>query len=279
MLKGASLGARSYGDPSVRPFADIDLLTKPADIAGARQFLLSEGFEREYSPAAEPALIRWGHALEFRRGSLKVEMHPGLISHHLRFALTNEMVFADRSRIACAGGEIDILSKPHEFLFLCAHGAKHGWESVRWIADLAQLGNKLTSDDAAAVTRLAAKLHASRLLALGLCVMDDVLNARPASFNREPPHAGQKLRELSGRVRRRIEVAAGGTMPGNAALTWNHSALSFWNAARERWIDRVASIAFVGMVPTEKDAKFGPLGWIGRPARIAFAAARGRLGA
>src|SRR5688500_4092001 len=57
VLKGPAIGVTGYGDPSLRPFADFDLLLRPQDVPRARDLALSLGYRREYLPENERGLI------------------------------------------------------------------------------------------------------------------------------------------------------------------------------------------------------------------------------
>lgn len=50
--------------------------------------------------------------------------------------------------------------------------------------------------------------------------------------------------------------------------------LFFWAKSRERWMDRLASVAWVMFIPTDKDQGIGALGWLTRPLRLMLRFAR-----
>ena len=66
LLKGAALGARLYGDPSLRPQHDVDVLVRRRDFARARRVLRNLGFR---------SAGRDLHSRTFERGRLKVDLH------------------------------------------------------------------------------------------------------------------------------------------------------------------------------------------------------------
>lgn len=280
VLKGPAIGVTAYDDPSLRPFLDIDLLVKRRDLAAARDFLLSEGYRREFPAAHEAALIESQHALEFGGRPMKVELHAALLSRYLRWEISAAEIW-DRARaVSCAGGSIRVLAPEHLFLYLCAHGAKHEWERPRWICDVAQLMQRLDPDATRRVVELAAVTHSRRLLALAVRLTRDVLGVRDIPFSANDLVSERATRELVHMVRRRSIIA--GTpaerephlqVPAFTGL----EALIFWSKARERLRDRVACAAELIFVPTAADEGILPFAWARRPFRLAGRLLRARV--
>jgi hypothetical protein len=61
-------------------------------------------------------------------------------------------------------------------VMLCVHGAKHFWENLGWVLDIAKLATA-QEVDWVLVTRIAAKLESTRVLLLGLYLAHDVFAA------------------------------------------------------------------------------------------------------
>ncbi len=84
-LKGPALGEALYGDPSLRPFTDLDLLVRRADVERAVSFLVSAGYrhialdrtlEHELAHATAACFVPRDGA----SGELSVDLHWGLVS-------------------------------------------------------------------------------------------------------------------------------------------------------------------------------------------------------
>jgi len=71
---------------------------------------------------------------------------------------------------------VPVLSLEDELVLICVHGAKHFWQRLMWIADVAALISRqpLNWDRALAV---ASEVGAQRILHLGLCLAADLLDA------------------------------------------------------------------------------------------------------
>lgn len=177
-FKGPSLGAWLYGDPGLRPGADLDLLVAPADVLRARACLLALG----YAPCGQPPerllgpYRRLGTTLYFTApGHADVDLHWRLGGPEFPIDLRLPDLAA-RARALPQGlrtfGAEDML------LFLCAHGGKHRWERLLWLADVARLLAAAPDLDWAAVRDRAARLGLGRLLRLGLLLAREHLAAR-----------------------------------------------------------------------------------------------------
>lgn len=276
VLKGPAIGVAAYGDPSLRPFADFDILVRREDMIRARDAILAMRYERDYPPDTEGDLIRDQHALEFSRPRSKVEVHWALLSRHLRFDLDPRELWGSARKIECAGREIRTLAPHHQFLFVCAHGTKHEWLSPHWIADVAQLASRFDDSQWAEVLHLARRLHARRILALSLRIARDAVGLEISSF------AARELvseRETKNLVQHAIDRLHG-RPPADGApkrLTEtdrNIALLMYWVRARERLVDRVACLARVAFVPTAADRGPRPWAWAARPIRLGVQAIR-----
>lgn len=279
VLKGPAVSLVAYGDASLRTFADIDLLVRREDLGRARDLLLALGYCRDYDHGAEARLIADQHALEFSSSTIKVEIHWALLSRHLRFEIDIERLWRTSRLIRCGGSDIRTLATPELFVYLAAHGAKHEWERLRWICDIAQIAESL--DDAAAhnVIALARQAGGTRILALGIHLARDIFGEMRSpllTYMATPATETQALRD-DVRARLGMLPRAAMTEPWPARLDSHLRPLVFWARARERRLDQLACLARVLFIPTENDRGPRPTRWLTRPLRLAFRAARHAL--
>jgi hypothetical protein len=117
--------------------------------------------------------------------TFKVELHTELLSKYLRVPFDNERIWATSRRVVCGDEEMSVLAPEIEFLFLSAHGAKHGWFKFRWLCDIAQLIPRLDDSDIERVVALANELNARKLLSLALQLAKDTFDiALPPGLER-----------------------------------------------------------------------------------------------
>lgn len=277
VLKGPAIAIAAYDDASRRTFSDADLLVRRKDLRRARDLLLGRGYSPLYGREMESGLIAGQHALEFADSRTSVELHWALLSRHLRFDLDLDDLWSQSQFTHCLGSEIRTLSSEHLFLYLCAHGAKHEWAVFRWICDIAQLAERLSSDQARRVMALAQTANAKRILALGLRVAGEMFGESATPFPDAAFGSGRETARLVELVRARLTSndVARGLLPRRIADIHQYmEPLAFWLSSRERITDRLACAADFVFVPAPGDSSHGRLQHVFRPLRLAANALR-----
>jgi hypothetical protein len=66
-------------------------------------------------------------------------------------------------------------------VILCLHGAKHGWERLKWVFDIAGILRRHPDFDWAALHRLARAYGCRKMIALGLNLAAGVMQTKSAS--------------------------------------------------------------------------------------------------
>ena len=172
VLKGVTLSQQLYGDPGLRSARDIDLLVDLTDADAAEQLLMESGHRRSSAaPSADQRSL-------FRRWFKEVEYtHPvhGRVELHHRLSDLAELLpwdfaelWRERGHVGICGETIPVLGRRHLACYLCAHGAEHGWERLRWLTDLAVLLDKPAEVEEGLAVADAAGLAAPMLQAIAL---------------------------------------------------------------------------------------------------------------
>ena len=202
-FKGHTLGLTAYGNAVVRPSADLDLLVSRADAPRARALLATHNYSLEVTLHAsqEAHLLRQDSAFNlFRpaephlqtilRQGYAVELHWAITSPCLPFDLEYSTVAPRLGWLELSGvhsnefsedgddGEpfqVRSLAPEDLFLILCVHGAKHLWERLLWVCDLAELIEKTPAFDWTITLDAARERGVQRMTALGLALMRSVL--------------------------------------------------------------------------------------------------------
>jgi Uncharacterised nucleotidyltransferase len=141
-LKGPMLDQYLYGDLALRVFGDIDVLLKPDDVLRARDTLIDNGYRIASSLPwnSRSACLRLrGKEMSFDSPS------GGSVDVHWRLMPPNFASVFDKmdpwqyQRVEhLAGHRVQTLSAEAQLLFLCAHGSKHMFDRLGWIADVAR---------------------------------------------------------------------------------------------------------------------------------------------
>jgi hypothetical protein len=255
--KGPALAMRAYGDLALRSFVDLDLLVRPDDVPRSLAVLADTGYDSalRLSPAQE----RW-----FRRvdGDYPL-VHPGtdtLVELHarvssLRFGMpvdTDALMRRSRT-VAVGGGEVRTLGDDDLLLVLFAHGAKHRWKRLEWLAALAAL-LRAGRGDVEAVLARAAELRARRTALLGLHLAHTLLDAPLDGAVKREIAADAEVASLAAEVEDRMFGAEGET---EGAETRGN--LRFNLRLREGAAERARYVARWVFGPGPEDWKWRPL--------------------
>jgi hypothetical protein len=180
-FKGPTLAALAGEELSWRSFGDLDLLVDRRAVAKASELLRDRGYELnlDWAASQDVRFLDVTYTLEFfnRANGVMVELHWELFPRYLGF----EFQFADlRQRLITVkpGGKALATLGPEDLLlYLCAHGAKHCWEHLNGVVDLARL--LVSRNDWQWETLLASarQRKVERVTPLGLLLAHGLLNA------------------------------------------------------------------------------------------------------
>ena len=143
-LKGISLAESIYEDLASRVCTDIDLLVPPAQLSHAIEVILSADYSDVFHGNFFRKIgLRHERHYAFHRDhagrSTFVELHWRLVQHSSR----NNEAITDLWAEACprhsCGAPAYAFSREWEFLYLAVHAADHGWQTLKWLADIHQL--------------------------------------------------------------------------------------------------------------------------------------------
>jgi len=178
--KGPALAMRAYGQLGMRAFLDLDLLVRPGDVPRALELLAAAGYVLglALSRAQERAFRRvdGDYPLVHRETGRLVELHARVSSERFCMPISTESLMLRSTTVPLGGGEVRTLGDDDLLVVLAAHGAKHRWKRLEWVAALAELLRAGRGDVDAALA-LAAELRARRTLLLGLSLARRLLDA------------------------------------------------------------------------------------------------------
>ena len=213
VTKGPVLSARCYGDPGLRQYGDLDLIVSDKDIQSVTELMIRLGYEPSVPLAAIRANKIPGEYV-FRQSSTKllVEFHTERTFRYHPRPLPLEKIFKRQTRVIVDSSEIPALAPEDELLLICIHGAKHFWEHLSYVADVAAFVSN-QAVDWARVQSAAEEVCAERMLYVGLRVAVDTLGVSlpegVAARVRSDPTVGRLARQIA-----RWLPAAGSAAPG-----------------------------------------------------------------
>jgi hypothetical protein len=229
LVKGPVISLLAYGDPAVRSYVDLDLLVRHRDIQGATQRMLAIGFEPDVPASAIRAGRIPGEYLFRRKGTQRaVELHTERTFRYYPRTMRMEEMFARKRGVPLDGRDVPALSLEDELVLDCVHGAKHFWERLMWVSDVAGLVARHTEIDWRKAQQAAADVGAGRILRVGILLGALLPGVRvPAAIAEEVerdrtseslcqqsarwlPHAGYAPPSLRERAMYRMSMAGGG---------------------------------------------------------------------
>jgi hypothetical protein len=179
VVKGPVLAVRAYGDPARRGYGDLDLLVRQRDIRRATELMMAAGYQAAVPLSAIDAGKIPGQYLFSKPDSkLLVELHNDLTLRYFPRPLPIKEFFARQVRVRLDAHEAPALSVEDELVLICIHGAKHFWERLIWIADVAALVARQSSLDWERAAESAKAVGAERMLHTGLRLATDLLKVQ-----------------------------------------------------------------------------------------------------
>ena len=178
VVKGPVLAVEAYADPGMRSYGDLDLLVRQRDIQRATELLMASSYQTTVSLDAIRAGKIPGQYLFCKRdANLLVELHNDLTLRYFPRPLPIEDFFARQICVSLDEHEVPAPSLEDHLLLICVHGAKHFWERLGWIADVAGMVSQQASIDWKRARTSAKAVEANCLLDTGLRLAMDVLRA------------------------------------------------------------------------------------------------------
>jgi hypothetical protein len=270
VVKGPVLAMQAYGDPAIRSYGDLDLLVRQRDIRRATELMSAAGYVAEVPLSAiDAGKIPGQYLFSMPDSKLIVELHNDCTLRYFPRRLPLEECFSRQIRVRLDSHEAPALSVEDELVLICIHGAKHFWERLMWIADVAALASRQTGIDWERVADSAKAVGAERMLHIGLRLASDLLKS-------QLPEKVQALVQADAGAARLAEQvcewlpAAGGAPPGLFERA------AFRLRMRGGLLSAPAYLLRLSVSPTEEDWKDGTgknqpgfLDAIRRPFRLA----------
>ena len=275
--KGPTLAQQLYGDVALRSFSDLDLLVEIGDVQRATEALETLGYaaDQPVAPARRAAHLAFASEQMFRRtlGATLVELQWRIAPRYFSVDFEWDWLWGKAVHVSLGERQVPALAPEALLLVLSVHGAKHCWESLVWIADIAQLVRKHPELDWDAALRTARSLGIKRLLFLALFLAEKVLGVSPPDAVMRLVASDSTLPWLCSRVERHLASEVRGVP--SVADHW------FSLRGRERWRDRFLYVARLGLTPNPQDwamlalpSALSPLYFCLRPLRLLGRTAR-----
>lgn len=262
--KGPLLAAAVYGDLSHRSSVDIDLLIQPSHVDRAAGFLTAAGYtmsspmawKQRNSASASPELL-------FTRPdeSVEIDLHWSFVPNYYPFPLDPAPLWRRAATVNAGGRKLPTFSPEDLLLVLCVHGAKHLWNRLRWICDIAKLVQ--TGLDWDLALQHAREQRCERTLLIGAAMAHEVLGAPLPADILARIHRDRSLPPAVAALKHRLFTAESILPTGWEFCRYVAHFAPNWRVKLRFWLGVVA-------VPREADSAAVNLpGFLGAPLRLA----------
>ncbi len=273
VLKGPTLAQMAYGDITLRQYTDLDLLVKENQLQAARKLLITDGFrpKPDLTPFLQAKYTRLRYEQDYWKagGNSLVDLHWSVLPRGFSFSPDPLIVWDKPCQIEVAGAQVWTLSPENLLLYLCAHAAKHDWQSLSFVCDIAWLIHSQPQLDWELVLVRAGKFGTAPMLLTGLWLAHRML-AVPLPQN--------IIRKLEGNmsveeIAERAEVLMLGATPNplRRFLRYNLYLKSMENLQDKAhfWINETLQPTSLEWQLLPLPARLYPLYYLLRPLRLA----------
>ncbi len=271
-FKGPVLAATAYGSIELRQFSDLDILVRQTDLPRVAEILTAE---RYLSPHARREGLATGYFQEYEDAFIgpdglgSVDVHWNITPRLFRFAPDEEALWRRAHAVDLEFGKVMAIAPDDLLLYICVHGAKHGWVTLGSICDVAETVRAQPGIDLTGILDEAGALGSRRMFLTAIYLAHELVGAPiPASLV-TIARGDRAVGALAGRVARRL---FSGATQGRADFDpWAVPIRSIEGTRpRMRYIVRRALAPTMGdyeLIPLP--AALFPLYWVIRPFRMA----------
>src|SRR2546425_6731951 len=204
----------------MRTSGDIDVLAKKGDVPRLRNILVSSGYRVTTTLHwnSDSACVRAREdEISFEAPSgVSIDVHWRLMPGYSASGFDRLTGWESLRTLPLAGREIQTLAPETLLLFLCAHGAKHMFERLGWICDIARFLHVTPDLDWAGIRAQSRRARALRQLSLGVHLAAGLLGAPAPELEHD-----LQVERLARAVENRL--LAGATPPAEAAESTRYS--------------------------------------------------------
>lgn len=180
--KGPILGQLAYANPLLRQFDDLDFVVPQKFIDGVYEEMGALGYEPKFQRSrlsTEPdADIPGEYVFVHKVNRAVVEIHTEATLRHFPRPPNIQDMSRRSMEITLTGRQVATFGWADTLLLLCVHGAKDFWSRLIWIADVAEIIDRLDAPDWERLFAEAKKYDADRMLRLGLWLARVVFGAK-----------------------------------------------------------------------------------------------------
>lgn len=173
-FKGPAQALHAYGDVGFRPFSDLDVLVRWADVGPTFEVLAGRGYDVPAFARSPERLRAFDYHVHCTHPltTVIVEVHWHPVSNRFALGLDEEEYWERAVRLEIGGRSVAAMGREDTLLITCAHATKHHWDRLEWAVSVAAQAFASDGLDWTRVLRLAERGGIRRVVLTGLTLAE-----------------------------------------------------------------------------------------------------------
>ena len=201
--KGPVLAWVAYGSFIRREYSDLDFVVEQKYIPDTVATLKSAGYRPQFDPqeahAGQGGFAPGQYMFLSHPQKIIVEIHTERTLRYFPTPLDLQDLTGRLMTVEIGGQRLRTFSIEDTLVMLSVHGAKHFWERLGWVLDIAKLA-AVREVDWTLLARIAAKMESTRVVLLGLYLAHDLFDAPLPGHLLEEIGRDRAVRDLAEKV-------------------------------------------------------------------------------
>ena len=185
LLKGRAVSSRFYEYPERRQSIDCDLFIEPSHVRAAHHSVKQLGFEEVFPNVTCPdhchdVLLSLTNSRTYvrRKDGAQLDLHWKLYRASSLLSWHPGDLIAEAEELNIGDQTVLVLPPEKQFIYLCTHGAKHGWFRLKWLADIEHMLPFLSDADCRKIRTDAEGLGVWHMMAASLLTLEAVYGCK-----------------------------------------------------------------------------------------------------
>lgn len=199
-FKGPVLSSLLYGEIALRQSVDLDLVIHREDLFKAVDIIKLQGYDaiHQMSKIQQESFLRKEHhiALFNKEKNLFLEVHWRISPEMFSMQTDMEGLWLGAEKRAILGRSMLCFASEDLFMILCDHGARHRWNRLVWVCDIAKL-IEVEKFDWTHVFERAKKEGSTRSVLLALSLANIILGSSLTPEVQRKVQADPQIKSLS----------------------------------------------------------------------------------
>lgn len=271
--KGVTLSLQIYGDIGLRISDDIDLIIHQKDLILTKDLLISQGYSPQISLSTEQdkKFIKVNHEYHFSHLSKTlIDVHWQLMKSYYVDPFDETDIWSGLKVISLEGQEVSYLSTELLIIFLLIHGAKHQWNDLRPICDVASIIASEKDISWELILKTAKLKRIERIIFLGLTLVREVTDTNLPQFVSEAMRSNYSKDQQINEIIQQLFI-------DNQKQEGDIQFVFYWISIRECIWDKFKVIVLLMLKPNDDDWTYislpgilSPLYYVIRPVRLIY---------